>query len=221
MEKETSKWEDEYKSTKATGKNVAIEYGTSSLKGVLSSETVNVGGITITNQYFTEALATKKADPLLKAPFDGILGLGNPHDSATRTLSVWESMIRQGKVKKKIFFIWLGRPSLFRKYFFQMSNILVGSKDTNVCSRGCQVFIDSGNSNMDINDSTKLSPDCSNDKKLPDVTFTIAGRSFSVSRRDYIYKVNKNECLSRFVETKDEYWTLCMSFMRAVHTVYD
>ncbi|XP_010451279.1 PREDICTED: cyprosin-like [Camelina sativa] len=97
------------------GKNVAIEYGTGSLKGVLSSETVNVGGITITNQYFTEALATKEAeDPLLKAPFDGILGLGNPQDSATRTLSVWESMIRQGKVKKKIFSIWLGRPSLFR-----------------------------------------------------------------------------------------------------------
>ncbi|XP_010448944.1 PREDICTED: cathepsin D-like [Camelina sativa] len=103
-----------------------------------------------------------------------------------------------------------------------MSNILVGSKDTNVCSRGCQVFVDSGNSNIhgpaamikDINDSIKLSPDCSNYKKLPDVTLTIAGRSFSVSRRDYIYKVNKNECLSRFVETKDEYWT-------AVHTVYD
>ncbi|EOA17822.1 hypothetical protein CARUB_v10006223mg [Capsella rubella] len=244
-------------SYKPIGRNVTLEYGTGSLRGILSSDTINVGGITITNQCFTEALATRTGDdPLLKAPFDGILGLGNPQDSATRTLSVWESIKTQGRVEKKIFSIWLGRPSLFKaegeitfggidrsrfkgqhiyvtatgeKYFFQMNNILVGSQDTSVCSRGCQVFVDSGNSNIhgpaalikEINRRIGAAPNCSNVKRLPDVTFTIGGSSFSVSSRDYIYRVTKNKCTSRFVETNDIYWTLGMPFMRAVHTVYD
>lgn len=156
--------------------NVALDYGTGSVRGVLSIDTVDVGGITITDQYFTEARSTPTSkDPLLNVPFDGILGLGSPQISMTRTLPVWDSMIKQGKIEKKIFSIWFGRskdsgaggeivfggtnPARYTgehtyvivegdRHFFKMNNIFVGTIDTNTCSIGCQVIVDSGTTNI-------------------------------------------------------------------------
>ncbi|XP_010439637.1 PREDICTED: aspartic proteinase A3-like [Camelina sativa] len=240
-------------------KPVTITYGTGSVIGVLSLETVNVGGTTITGQNFTEGRSTPTdKDPLLGETFDGILGLGNPKLSVTRTSPVWESMVKQGKIEQKIFSIWFGRskdsgaggeivfggknpahytgehtyvPVSGVRYFFQMNNIFVGTIDTKKCSTGCQVFVDSGSSSIrgppgliaDINGKIGAEQKCSNLEKLPDVTFTISGRSFSISPRDYIHQVD-NYCTSRFqaeTEAGVNYWTLGLPFMRAVHTVYD
>ncbi|KAL1201748.1 Aspartic proteinase A2 [Cardamine amara subsp. amara] len=79
------------------GKKVALKYGTGSLTGILSFDTINVGGILVTGQPFTQGLATPPRDTFQNVPFDGILGLGSP--SAT--------ILKQGKVEKKVFSIWL------------------------------------------------------------------------------------------------------------------
>lgn len=162
-----------------TGRSVAIRYRTGSLTGFLSSDTVEIGGIRITGQSFTEATHTPDDDQLTKIPFDGILGLGSPLGSLTGTEPVWETMLRQGQIKKKVFSIWLkkfpdsgvgGRdggeivfgglvPEQFtgehtyvnvegKKNYFKMFNVIVGRKDTKICSNECQVFVDSGNTNV-------------------------------------------------------------------------
>ncbi|XP_010445222.1 PREDICTED: aspartic proteinase oryzasin-1-like [Camelina sativa] len=166
-------------------------------------------------------------------------------------------MMKQGKIEKKIFSIWLGRsrdsgaggeivfggtnPAHYtgqhtyvtvkgRRHSFQMNNIFVGKADTKRCSRGCKVFVDSGTTNIisptamikDINDRIKLSPDCKKLNKLPDVTFTIGGRSFSVRPRDYVRRKSDNVCTSRFEgDDKVSLWILGMPFIRAFYTVYD
>ncbi|XP_019089483.1 PREDICTED: aspartic proteinase oryzasin-1-like [Camelina sativa] len=166
-----------YESEKSsTYKPSAIKYGRGALTGFLSIDTVDVGGITITDQSFTEARSTPSIeDPLLDETFDGILGLGSPQLSSTKTVPVWYSMMKQGKIEKNIFSIWLGRsessgaggeivfggtnPAHYtgqhtyvtvkgRRHSFQMNNIFVGKADTKRCSRGCKVFVDSGTTNI-------------------------------------------------------------------------
>ncbi|XP_010439642.1 PREDICTED: aspartic proteinase oryzasin-1 [Camelina sativa] len=250
-----------YKSQKSStykpnGTNVTLEYGTGSLTGFLSIDSVDVGGITIADQYFTEARSSPEGDPLRNSSFDGILGLGSHQISTTETTPVWDSMMQQDKIDKKIFSIWYGRsndvgaggeimfggtnPAHYTGehvyvtvdevgHFFKMNNIFVGTIDTNKCSTGCHVFVDSGTTNIlgppdmikDINGRIDAAPNCSNYEKLPDVTFTIEGRSYSVSPLDYIRKVTKNVCTSRFKGYKNNFWILGMPFIRAFHTVYD
>ncbi|EOA18347.1 hypothetical protein CARUB_v10006868mg [Capsella rubella] len=241
---------------KPNGTNVALGYATGDLKGILSSDTVDIGGITITDQYFTEARSTPEKDPLREAPFDGILGLGSPQISATETRPVWYSMMRQGKIEEKMFSIWYGRSEdsgaggeiVFGGkntahytgehfyvnvredddyFFFQMNNIFFGTIDTNICSTGCKVFVDSGSTSIvgpsgsiaDIKERIGAKLDCKNLEKLPDVTFTIEGRSFSVSPHDYI---RLSDCTTRFVGSDNyDFWILGMPFIRAFHTVFD
>ncbi|XP_010451287.1 PREDICTED: lysosomal aspartic protease-like [Camelina sativa] len=227
-------------------KNASIKYGTGALTGIVSIDTFDVGGITITDQHFIEARSTPEGDPLRKSTFDGILGLGSPELSVTKTVPVWYSMMKQGKIEKKIFSIWLGRSRdsgaggeivlggtnrahytgqhtyvtvIGHRHSFQMNNIFVGKADTKRCSRGCKVFVDSGTTNItgptamikDINDRIKLSPDCKNFKKLPDVTFTIGGRSFSVRPRDYVRRKSDNLCTRYLACRSFEPFIRCMT----------
>ncbi|XP_010445260.1 PREDICTED: aspartic proteinase oryzasin-1-like [Camelina sativa] len=227
---------------KPNGSNVELKYGQGSLTGFLSIDTVDVGGITITDQYFTEARSTPEGDRFRTATFDGVFGLGSLQISTTKTSPVWDSMMQQEKIENKIFSIWYGRsndageggeivfggtnPAHYTgehvyvtvdkaEHYFQMTNIFVGTIDTNKCSTGCYAMI------KVINDIINAEEDCSNYDNLPDVTFTIEERSYSVSPLDYIRKdTTKNVCTSRF-KNNDNFWVLGMPFIRAFHTVYD
>ncbi|XP_010434351.1 PREDICTED: aspartic proteinase oryzasin-1-like [Camelina sativa] len=241
---------------KPNGKDVELKYGQGSLTGFLSIDTVDVGGITITDQYFTEGRYTPEEDPFRKYTFDGVLGLGSLQNSMTETTPVWDSMMKQEKIEKKIFSIWYGRsndageggeivfggtnPAHYTgehvyvtvgeaRHNFQMNNIFVGTIDTKKCSAGCDAFVDSGTTNIqgppdmikDINGRIDAAPNCSNYENLPDVTFTIQGRSYSVSPLDYIRKVGDRHCTSRFEGSDYDDWVLGMPFIRAFHTVFD
>lgn len=162
-----------------TGTKVTISYSTGSLTGLLSVDTVVVGGISITSQYFIEGVDTPQSGILRNVPFDGILGLGSSLDSRSQTLPVWYSMLKEGKIKTRVFSIWLRRfsdsgergrnggevvfggtiPAHFSgehtyvtvegpKNLFKMYNILVGGKDTRLCSNGCKTLVDSGSTNI-------------------------------------------------------------------------
>ncbi|CAH8303538.1 unnamed protein product [Eruca vesicaria subsp. sativa] len=157
---------------KRDGRKVEIRYGAGSLKGFISNETVEVGGLRIKQQPFIEATEAP-GRRIYERPWDGIFGLsGLSKSSITGTRPIWRAMMEQGVVKKKVFSIWLRRygdsgkeggeivfggtdPAHFTgahtyvaaegpHNMFKISSFFVGKIDTKVCSKGCNAIVDSG-----------------------------------------------------------------------------
>nr|1B5F_A Chain A, PROTEIN (CARDOSIN A) [Cynara cardunculus]1B5F_C Chain C, PROTEIN (CARDOSIN A) [Cynara cardunculus] len=154
---------------KENGTFGAIIYGTGSITGFFSQDSVTIGDLVVKEQDFIEA--TDEADNVfLHRLFDGILGLS----FQTISVPVWYNMLNQGLVKERRFSFWLNRnvdeeeggelvfggldPNHFRgdhtyvpvtyQYYWQfgIGDVLIGDKSTGFCAPGCQAFADSGTS---------------------------------------------------------------------------
>nr|AGE15495.1 preprosilpepsin 2 [Silybum marianum] len=156
---------------KENGTSGAIQYGTGSIAGFYSQDSVEVGDLVVKEQDFIEA--TKEADNVfLRAHFDGILGLGFQEISVRKAVPVWYNMVDQGLVQEPVFSFWLNRnvneeeggelvfggvdPNHFRgnhtyvpviqkgHWQFDMGDVLIGDKSTGFCANGCAAIADSG-----------------------------------------------------------------------------
>jgi len=88
----------------ANGNPLTIFYGTGSMSGILSYDTVTVGGIAIPNQIFGEA--NYLASFFMNQPFDGILGLAFSALYPSIT-PVFDNMINMGLVSSSVFSVYL------------------------------------------------------------------------------------------------------------------
>ncbi|XP_055987661.1 pepsin A [Sorex fumeus] len=89
-----------------TDQTLSIAYGTGSMTGVLGYDTVQVAGITDTNQIF----GLSKTEPgsfLYYSPFDGILGLAYPSIASSGATPVFDNMWNQGLVSQDLFSVYL------------------------------------------------------------------------------------------------------------------
>ncbi|KAF1386605.1 hypothetical protein PFLUV_G00096590 [Perca fluviatilis] len=157
----------------ANGQSVYLPYGAGSLYGQLGYDTVNVGGIVVTNQEI--GLSTQEpSNPFLAAKFDGILGLAYPGISAGGQTPVMDNMISQDLLNDDLFAFYLSRggqqgselsfggvdnsmyqgqiywtPVTSETYWqIGVQGFQINGQETSWCSQGCQSIVDTGTSSL-------------------------------------------------------------------------
>ncbi|XP_037923712.1 lysosomal aspartic protease-like [Hermetia illucens] len=159
---------------KPNGESFSILYGSGSTNGFLSTDTVEISGMKISNQTFAEA--TTLSSNFQGQVFDGLLGLGYGDISSDDNVpNVLYNLYKQGLIPAPIFSFYLNRNEddktlggeiIFggshQKYYtgsftyvpvikpeqgywqFKMTGVQVDGYE--FCSRGCDTIADSGTS---------------------------------------------------------------------------
>jgi len=171
-----SKYDSESSSSyTADGQEFEIQYGSGSLSGFTSKDTVEVAGVWVKDQPFAEAVE-EPGLTFVAAKFDGILGLGYPTIAVNHMLPPINNMMTQGALSTGMFAFYLDRDAsdeiggelsiggvdperyegdfnwndVTRQAYWQIKMDKFDVQGTNVTacdqSDGCQVIIDSGTS---------------------------------------------------------------------------
>lgn len=94
-------------SYKANGSEFEIHYGSGSLTGFVSQDTVKIGDITIKKQDFAEA-TSEPGLAFAFGRFDGILGLGYDTISVNKIVPPFYNMVNDKSVDEPVFAFYLG-----------------------------------------------------------------------------------------------------------------
>ncbi|KAI8610044.1 aspartic peptidase domain-containing protein [Chytriomyces sp. MP71] len=92
---------------KENGTEFAIQYGTGALEGVISTDTVSIGGASIADLGFGESVK-EPGFTFVVARFDGILGLGYDTIAVQKVVPPFYGLINQKLIDVPIFSAWLG-----------------------------------------------------------------------------------------------------------------
>ncbi|XP_064537445.1 lysosomal aspartic protease-like [Drosophila montana] len=92
----------------ANGQSFSIQYGTGSLTGFLSTDTVTINGLSIASQTFGEAISQANGS-FTGVPFDGILGMGYSTIAVDQVVPPFYNLYEQGLIDEPSFGFYLAR----------------------------------------------------------------------------------------------------------------
>lgn len=103
-----SKYDSSSSSTyQKNGSEFSIKYGSGSLSGFVSRDTVSIGDLTIKNQDFAEA-TSEPGLAFAFGRFDGILGLGYDTISVNKIVPPFYNLLNQNLLDEPVFAFYLG-----------------------------------------------------------------------------------------------------------------
>jgi cathepsin D len=94
----------------SNGSTFAIQYGSGSLSGFVSSDTVTMGDVSVHNQLFAEAVK-EPGIAFVAAHFDGILGMGFPEISVNHIPPFFQNAVASGAVAEPVFAFYLAKDA--------------------------------------------------------------------------------------------------------------
>merc|ERR1711872_434938 len=222
---------------KVNGTKFEIAYGSGSMSGFLSTDTVCIAGVCVEGQTFAEA-THEPGLAFLAAKFDGILGMGFKQIAVEHVTPVFDNMVDQGVVDDAVFSFWLNRnpnaehggelilggsdPNYYtgnmtytdvtREGYWQIEMDGMNSESNSIgCDGGCVAIVDTGSSLL----------------VGPEVDFVIGGRTFTLSAKDYILQVTQmgqSQCISGFMGMDlpmGPWWILGDVFIGKFYTEFD
>ncbi|XP_036345135.1 lysosomal aspartic protease-like [Rhagoletis pomonella] len=155
----------------ANGESFSIQYGSGSLSGFLSQDTVSVAGLTIQNQVFAEAIQ-EPGTSFVNSNFDGIMGMAFQSIAVDNVVPPFYNIWNQGLVNNDVFSFYLARegtsdqggemilggsdPSYYQGgltyvpisqqgyWQFSLGGATIGGQT--MCGEGCQAIADTGTS---------------------------------------------------------------------------
>jgi len=92
------------------GHPFAIQYGSGSMSGFTSIDTLGIGGLSLANVTFAEAVE-EPGVAFAMTKFDGILGLGYPALSVDGSMPVFDALYKSGKLAEPLFAFYLQKKS--------------------------------------------------------------------------------------------------------------
>ncbi|KAL4116397.1 hypothetical protein PRIC2_011851 [Phytophthora ramorum] len=94
---------------KANGTEFKIQYGSGPVSGFLSQDELQLGGLTVADQFFAEVNVTKGLGPAYYlGKFDGLFGLAFDTISVDHLKTPFHRMIQQGLLDDPVFAFYLG-----------------------------------------------------------------------------------------------------------------
>lgn len=260
------------------GSEFSIHYGSGSLRGFLSQDTLQVSNVTVPAQTFAEAVALPGLT-FAAARFDGVLGLAFPGAAAGPAVPVFDNMMRRGLFRDNVFafrlrsgtsggdggelllgginetqfqgplhYVPVTRPAYWQLHMERVSvgaPGALGCRDPPLCRGGCEAIVDTGTSlvtgpsadvaalHRALGGTRALGGqyllDCDKVPSLPNVTFVLGGREFTLGPQHYVLQVSQwgaPTCVSGFMALDvpppaGPLWILGDVFLARHYAVFD
>jgi len=261
---------DRSKTYKKDGRAFNITYGSGSMTGFVSKDTVCISSVCAKGQEFAEATGLPGIT-FVAAKFDGILGMAYPTISVDKLEPVFNNFLDQKAIEQPVFAFYLDRNTadptggeltlggtdqskytgpvtwaqITRKGYWQFKMDAVRVAGKSACEGGCQAIADTGTSLIagptadveKIQTAIGATPlirgeymvDCNKLSSMPNVSFVIQGRQFTLTPQQYVMKVSAlghSMCLSGFMgmdfpERIGPLWILGDVFIGPYYTIFD